>query len=310
MLELRLFGSGQALYDNRPLEGFPNLQAYTLLCYLLLHRQRPHNRERLAALFWGDYSQERARNCLNTTLWRLRQVLEPEANQRGTYLLTTSGGEVGFNPQSAHWLDIEAFEEYTHQVLSRPVRAMQTADAEILKKGIELYTGELLEGLYDDWALHERERLRRLYMNSLAYLMDYYKQVGDFEACLACAQRILDQDPPREEIHREIMRLYLANGQRSLAVQQYQVCREVLATELGILPMEETQALYAQIAGVGESHQAPSASAAESVNGSQALQQLRLAIKRLDEARWQLQQAMRLVEQLTQPQDRDRTGPE
>jgi DNA-binding SARP family transcriptional activator len=101
----------------------------------------------LAALFWADHSQERARSCLNTALWRLRQVLEPDAAQWGIYLLTIGTGEVGFNPESDHWLDVAAFKETRDQVLVRPAEAIQAADVEILEKAIGLYSGELLEGL-------------------------------------------------------------------------------------------------------------------------------------------------------------------
>lgn len=45
-----------------------------------------------------------------------------------------------------------------------------------------------------------------------------------------------------------MMWLYLANGQRTRALpKQYKVCRQVLAEELGLPPMAETQALHAAI---------------------------------------------------------------
>jgi len=38
MLKLNLFGTAQGHYLEQPLVGFPNHQAYSLLCYLLLNR--------------------------------------------------------------------------------------------------------------------------------------------------------------------------------------------------------------------------------------------------------------------------------
>jgi len=119
--------------------------------------------------------------------------------------------EVGLNQESAHWLDVAAFEETCDQILARPVEALGAADVEVLEKAIGLYSGELLEGLYEDRALRERERLRRLYLNSLARLMRFHKHHQAFEPALACGRRILDRDPLREEIHRAVMRLYLIN---------------------------------------------------------------------------------------------------
>ena len=59
--------------------------------------------------------------------------------------------------------------------------------------------------------------------------------------------RHLDMNSLREEIHREMMRSYVENGQRALALQQYEICQATLAKELGTSPMEDTQALYTQI---------------------------------------------------------------
>jgi DNA-binding SARP family transcriptional activator len=299
MLELRLFGTGQARLFDRPLAGFPSQQAYSLLCFLLLNRERAHHRERLAALFWGDHSQKRARGCLNTALWRLRQVLEPDAAQRGTYLLTTATGEVGFNPDSDYWLDIAVFEEQIDQVLAKPIETMDAVDVETLEKVLQLYTGELLEGFYDEWALRERERLRRQYLNSVAHLMHYYKYHQAFEEALVCGQKILDQDPLREEVQREMMRLHLENGQRALAVRQYELCSQVLAAELGVPPMEETQALYNQIV-TSTPHQVQSILSGETPAGQQALQQLRLAVQSFDGAREELRRAIQLFERLVE----------
>src|SRR5687767_13269224 len=82
-----------------------------LFAYLLLQRHHSYSRDALAGLLWGEHSQERARSCLSTTLWRLRGVLEPAGIPRGTYLVTTPIGEVSFNWASDYWLDVAVFEE-------------------------------------------------------------------------------------------------------------------------------------------------------------------------------------------------------
>ena len=98
------------------------------------------------------------------------------------------------------------------------------------------------------------------------------------------------------------MRLYCDLGQRSLAVRQYQRCREILVDELGILPMEETQALYASIAGHGcpASGQfgiiAGSASLHQAVQ--QAMQQLRQAMDKSALAQARLRRAVAQLEHL------------
>lgn len=219
----------------------------SLLAYLLLYRNRVHCREILADLFWGDQPEEKARSCLNTTIWRLRCAIEPEGVSKGTYLLTTPDGEVGFNNKSEYWLDIAAFEEKVSVLLKKHIHMMKTVEVKNLEKSLQLYRGDLLEGYYDTWALRERERLRSLYLKSLAHLTNYYEDQGAYEKSLTYGREILFEDPLREEIHRKVMRLYIKIGKRTDAVRHYYECCKILDSELNIEPMEETKALYKKI---------------------------------------------------------------
>jgi two-component SAPR family response regulator len=208
---------------------------------------------------------------------------------------------VGFNWQSDHWLDVSAFENKARQGLARPLEILTLPEAQHLEDALQLYTGELLEGFYADWALRERERLRSLYLNTLAHLMRFYQQQGVYDKSLLYGQKILDLDPLREEVHRDMMRLYVAHGQRPLAIRQYQVCCNLLAEELGITAMEETRTLYAQIAD--EQMPCPACRTSDPSHVAQTLQQLRLTSRNLERAHVQVQDAIRLIERLSRRAD-------
>lgn len=217
-----------------------------LLAYLLLQR-RLTSREVLLEAFWGDHPPDRARQRLNTVVWRLRQALEPKDVTPQTYLITTSAGEIGFNWECHYWLDIESFGHLTHALLRKPVSDLGENDIAQIERCLALYRGDLLECVYEDWALRERERFRTLYLNCLARLMEYYTSQRSFERGAYYGQEILRRDPVREEIHRALMRIYADGGQRTLALEQYRKCCEILARDLEIAPLEETQALYYEI---------------------------------------------------------------
>src|SRR5688572_25415144 len=199
-LRIFLFGNVRISHEGWSAEVKVTHAVQGLLAYLLLHRHRCHPREVLTDLFWSNHSEERARSCLSTALWRLRRVLEPPNIPQGTYLATTPSGEVGFNRMSDYWLDVAVFEEPVEQVLKQSATALTAADVQKVEQALPLYTAELLEGFYDDWALRERERLRLSHLNSLARLMDYYRHHGAYEESLAYGQQILSHDPLREEI--------------------------------------------------------------------------------------------------------------
>ncbi len=245
-LQITLFGHVSVVHPHAsaPLKLSRSTQA--LLAYLLL---QPHlvPREVLMDVFWIDYSPDRARSSLTTALWRLRQLLEPNDVRPGTYLITRNTGEVGFNWDSSHWLDTESFQQYIYPLLRKPVSDLSDADIVVIEQVLTLYRGELLESMYEDWALRERERFRSLHLNALTRLMECYAARGNFEQSIALAHEILRRDPVREEIHRALIRIYLESGQRPLAMRQYVQCRDILQREMGVPPLEETQALYQQI---------------------------------------------------------------
>lgn len=295
-LRIWLFGTLRLDHEDLSVGSNMSRSVEGLFAYLLLHRDRYHSRESLAGIFWGDRENRQARRCLNTALWRLRCVLEPNDNTRGTYLTTTLNGKLGFNCNSNYWLDVDVFEKRTRQALSCPRDEMEQLDIECLQESIRLCSGELLEGFYDDWVLRERERLRLLHLRCLRQLMYAFRSQGAYHESLACAQQILDCDPLREGIHREVMRLYCDMGERVLALRQYQHCREILADELGIVPMEETQALHHRIAVNGQSGLEQPVQFAERAYLLQAVRQLKQAIdesalaqKRLRDASVQLE---------------------
>jgi DNA-binding SARP family transcriptional activator len=272
-----------------------------LLAYLLLQRDHGCPRDLVAGLFWGDHAEDRARHCLNSALWRLRRLLEPETGDRGTFLIATSTGEISFNWQSNHWFDVAALEEKAGRILARPFQALEETEVKTLRETLELYKGDLLEGFYEDWALREREGLRRLFLNSLARLLHYYMEQSAYQDALACGERILAHDPLREEIYRDMMRLHWMNGNRALAVRQYERCREVLAAELSICPMEETEALINRILSTGSGgRERPPPADEQRMGRRMALEQLRLAMKGLDQAREQLRRAVHLFEQVSE----------
>ena len=302
VLRISLFGGGYITHQGRPAEVKVTRTVRALLAYLLLQRLHSHPRELLAGLLWGEHSDERARSCLSTALWRLRAVLEPDGVPRGAYLVVTPTGHIGFNRESAHWLDVEEFEREATALLTRPITSLDVSDVRRAQEAFSLYTGELLEGFYDDWIVRERERLRSLYLDSLRRLMRYHKERGAYEEGVACGRQILQLEPLREDIHREVMRLYQSGGQRALAARQYEICHDVLMSELGIAPMEETRALYSQLLAA-EGIRAARTAVPHPAALREAVRQLRRAMQGMDEARTQLQQAMLTIERFRQRQD-------
>ena len=291
ILQVFLFG-GVRIVQNSEINLGPIAEA--LLAYLLIYRDRRHRRDVLASLFWGEQTDKQARRCLNTTLWRLRNKINLVDE---LYIPSSANGEIHFNLQADYWLDIALFHEKTQIGFQQPIENMRKVHVEALEEATCLYKGDLLEGYYQDWALRERERQRSVYLQCLLKLTHYYQYFEDYEKSVLYGQKILELEPLREEIHRELMSCYLAIGQRDKARQQFQICKKLLASELDVFPMEETQALYRTVLSAPPSLPKSSLTTLEQspVNFSQAVYQLQLAEREFNNAHIKLQEAIQNV---------------
>jgi DNA-binding SARP family transcriptional activator len=302
-LRIQLFGAVRVSHADQPRDARLIHTVQALLAWLVLNRRKTHAREALAGIFWGEQREDRARSCLSTALWRLKQALEPDGVPHGAYLISEPAA-VGFNCESDHWLDVAAFEEGVGPLRTLRSGAGNGQDWSRAEAAIAHYTGDLLEGFYDDWALRERERLRLLYLESLTTLLRHYSETGTVDEALRCGQQILALDPLREDIHRELIRLHMRRGHRALALEQYERCRAVLDDELGVGPMAETRALCADLLPAANyiarkdapRRTAPVVAAAPAVAPSRVAASLRNAAANLDEARKAILEALRLAE--------------
>src|SRR5689334_3353548 len=92
---IRLFGKFRLFFNGEPISDLHPGKAQGLLCYLLLHRNRIHPREALAALYWGESSTAQSKKYLRTTLWQLRAALkEPDEGR----LLIAGADSLQVNP--------------------------------------------------------------------------------------------------------------------------------------------------------------------------------------------------------------------
>jgi DNA-binding SARP family transcriptional activator len=222
------------------------LKGITILKYLVAHKEKPIAKDILMDLFWRDAHPEAARRNLHQAIYALRQALRrrnPDFQhirfENDCYLIS---------PDMGIWIDYEEFEKHV-QAGQRLKAAGQLAEA-MVQYGIaeSLYQGDFLEeDLYEDWPRIQREHLRHTYLGITDCLSRYYVQRRQYATAIALCRKVLAQDNCYEEAHRRLMDCYLAQGQRHLAVRQYQTCVEVLREELDLTPSDETMTLYRRI---------------------------------------------------------------
>lgn len=245
-LKFRLFGKFSLQRDTQLVRDLDSSKEHELLSYLLVRRDRPHPREKLASLLWGDSSTERSKKYLRQALWHLQADLET-LELTGPQVLLVEHDWVQLNLQSELWLDVAAFEHVFNLTQGIPGTQLDKPSAELMKDVVRLYTGDLLDGWYQDWCLFERERLQNMYLSMLDKLMGYCEQHQEYEAGQNYGSTILRYDRASERTYRRLMHLQYMAGDRTGALRQYDRCVAALAEELGVKPERRTRAIYEYI---------------------------------------------------------------
>lgn len=219
-----------------------------LLCFLALAPGRRMSKDALLEQLWPEKPLHKASHCLNSLCYTLNKTVKQWADIDG--LVHFRGGAYRLSLGEDVQLDIDCFDQWIQEGLRQVAEGRVARGMHLFEGAIQLYRGDLC--FVDTMqALIERERLRIMLLNTLAYLANaHYRQQRYLQAQLY-ALRLLAYDPCREDMHRLIMRSFADMGQRSQALRQYQVCRQLLAREFDMEPEEATRRLYEQIRSNG-----------------------------------------------------------
>ncbi len=247
LLRISTLGGLDIHLSGRPLTGLASRKAEALLVYLAC-TQRQHARESLAAMLWDESSQSRALANLSVVLSSLRKFV-------GSYL-EIRRHSVAFNTDSDYWLDIVELQAQLNRwrmqrSVTKPLSPQAAGD---LSTALSLYKGEFLAGFhlrgsrdFEEWVLSQAQHILRQVIESLDELTAFYLDNAMYKKGIQSASRLLELDPLHEVIHRQMMQLLVASGQRGSALMQYETCSRALMDGLGVAPSNETQNLYEHI---------------------------------------------------------------
>ncbi len=234
-LRAYLFKSLQLERTNQSPISIGSPLARSLLAYLLLHRNHPVDRRQLAFIFWADSTETAARRNLRQYLHRIKQIFDDES--LGEDLLISTASTIQINPAINIWLDVDIFREQTRPEAGVPQ----------MELGLQLYRGDLLADLYDEWCESPRRELRQRYLQSLDTLSRKLQEEYRPEDALLIARKWIEAEIYDEAAHRRLMSIYLDLGKGNQAIRHYRELKEKLAAELNTIPMPETRAMVEMI---------------------------------------------------------------
>lgn len=227
-LRIYLFGRFRIERASESIQ-LPTRKTEALLAYLVLNPDK-HAREKVAALFWGDSSDTEARNSLRNALAVLNKKIDRD-------LLLADRQTIELNSEYPLWVDVLEFEKGASAYLADPALDVEQIN-------LDLYQGNLLADFYEDWIFPLREHYRSLFLDILLQMTQAMRSQSEYERASEFARKALTVDQANERAHQHLMFCYMAQGNRSAALRQYETCQQALWEELAVKPSNATAALY------------------------------------------------------------------
>src|SRR5262245_19696828 len=232
-IELITLGELRCLHDGVETELPKQKIRFALLTYLAMERSAP--REKLAAMFWPEVDEERARHRLSQSLHALRKSLTTDC-------ISTHGDQV--RASAAVVVDARDFGT--------------RADVGQYERALELYRRPFLDGFFVDdagdwerWVERQRAILARTYTHvartAIGGLLDQQR----YHETIELATRWLALDHAAEDAHWYLMTGLARAGRTPEAIDLYDQYERHLREDIGETPSPRIQSLLRDIrAGV------------------------------------------------------------
>lgn len=226
-------------------ESNRSLKLWSVLAYLILHRNRAVPQSEFIEVFWPEDHSANPVNALKTLLYRIRAMLSPLFGPDEEPILARRGA-YAWNNALPCTLDADRFEALCRQGadprLPAPVRMEHYRQAELL------YKGDLLPKLsHQIWLVPLSVHYHSLYITAVKDFAVLLEAAGRYEEMYRACARASEMDGLDERLHILAIRALLGLGRNAAALERYETATDQLYRSLGVRPSEELRDLYRDI---------------------------------------------------------------
>lgn len=223
---------------NNKAVHFASSKSTELLCYLLMKKGRPVSKWNIIEELFAGMVPRNAEIYLNTTIYKLRNALEP-FNMRTCIVCSGESYRIETKDIYVDFIDFE------NKVAA--CQNIQASNLEGLLSTEKLFCGELFQERDYSWSLSERERISELYLSFAKRIAWYLLDRRLLTAALPICKKILDFNEFDEEANCILMRIYAARRDKVLFERQFNQYYNILESELSIRPSEYMIKLYNEL---------------------------------------------------------------
>jgi two-component SAPR family response regulator len=248
-LTIRTFGFVEIFRDkSKPFapDAWTTRRARDIFCFIATSKHRRVEKEVLIDVFWGEEDLATIEKNFHPTISHIRKALNSRQSFKQNFLIFRDGA-YQLNPELAYSIDTEEFEA----AIAKAEKAKKEKDYERLRenleKALEIYRGDYMSGVYENWADERRLFYSEQHSRVLTGLSKLAFSSKNWSDALKFTNQILQKDPFREDAHRLAMKIYAAQGKRSAVIEQFENLQKLLKKELGIVPSGETRRVFQEL---------------------------------------------------------------
>ena len=250
---VRMLGGFSIEQNGQKIDDHSNRmrKVWLLLAYLIYHRNDHITQEHYIHLLRSknDEFADPAGN-LKVLFYRARALLNQLNETAGHDLILRKDGSYIWNPDFPLELDVETFER-----LCRDGTAAEEDDRRLALylQALNLYTGDFLPKLAAEaWVMPISAYYHRIYMETVEKALELLMKQDRWDDIAQLCQAALKVEPYSETLYQYFMRCKLNSGDRKAAQAIYDEMSDLLFSTFGIMPSDESRALYREASRVAE----------------------------------------------------------
>lgn len=245
-IQLNILGEFELRVNGKALAGSikQSSKQKSILCYLILHRDRAVTQAELTDVFYEDENQSNPAGALKMQILRIRSMFDG-AVDKSVKLIISRRGSYQWNPELECLVDVEEFERLFAEAESGELGEEEKLT--LYRRAVELYRGDLV--LDKDnllWTKAMSSRYHSKYISAVEKYTQLLEVAGEYSEMELRCKRALEDDPTNEALHIMLIRSLLKQKKHAEARVHYKNTVDILYKELAVRPSEELQQLYAK----------------------------------------------------------------
>lgn len=254
ILQIQVLGKFTLRYGERVVsdEDDRSRKMWTVLAYLIYHREKTISQQELVDLCWGDDTRSSdPHNALKSVVHRIRATLDKLQEGLGKTLLRRKAGCYLWNPEIPLEVDAEVFET----LCTTGAQAEGEARLESYRQALALYTNDVLPKLSGElWLIPITTYYHRLYVQTAEETLRLFEERERFPEAILLARQAVRIEPYQEGLYAQLIRMLLKTGNQKGAIAVYEEMSELFFSNFGVMPSNELRALYREATRTVNNH--------------------------------------------------------